>query len=313
MFFKKKKIEQIQNGDELPFTSRANGVSSQLIKDDDIQIDEVLLESAMHKLDQMVGLTPVKEDIKNLVQMQKLNIERKSRGMKIAQISNHLVFTGNPGTGKTTVARIIADIYKALNLVEHGQLVETDRSGLVGQYQGQTEIKTKQVLSEADGGVLFIDEAYSLAIGDNDYGQRAIEIILKEMEDNRDNLIVIVAGYTNEMEQFLNSNPGLSSRFGRTIHFNNYNQNEMYVIAQSYAVQNGYILDNSCFDILPNYFTLQSKAPDFANGRLARKLVESCIKAQSARLSMNNSLTELTDKDLDTIIAADCEKAIQLI
>ena len=255
-----KKIEQIQNGDALPFTSRADGVSSLLIKDDDIQIDEALLESAMHKLDQMVGLTSVKEDIKNLVQMQKLNIERKSRGMKTAQISNHLVFTGNPGTGKTTVARIIADVYKALNLVEHGQLVETDRSGLVGQYQGQTEIKTKQVLSEADGGVLFIDEAYSLAVGDNDYGQRAIEIILKEMEDNRNNLIVIVAGYTNEMERFLNSNPGLSSRFGRTINFDNYNQNEMYVIAQSYAVPKWIYSDNSCFDVLPNYFTLQSQA-----------------------------------------------------
>ena len=161
--------------------------------------------------------------------------------MKTAQISNHLIFLGNPGTGKTTVARIIADIYKALNVVEHGQLIETDRSGLIGQYQGQTEQKTKQILSEADGGILFIDEAYSLASGENDYGQRAIEIILKEMEDNRNNLVVIVAGYPNEMQRFLNSNPGLSSRFGKTLQFENYSPDEMYVISQSYAMESGYI------------------------------------------------------------------------
>lgn len=202
----------------------------------------------------MTGLSSIKQDVYNLVQLQKLNIERENRGMKTAQISNHLIFLGNPGTGKTTVARIIADIYKALNVVEHGQLIETDRSGLIGQYQGQTEQKTKQILSEADGGILFIDEAYSLASGENDYGQRAIEIILKEMEDNRNNLVVIVAGYPNEMQRFLNSNPGLSSRFGKTLQFENYSPDEMYVISQSYAMESGYILDNSCFDVLNNYY-----------------------------------------------------------
>ena len=261
----------------------------------------------------MTGLSSIKQDVRNLVQLQKLNIERENRGMKTAQISNHLIFLGNPGTGKTTVARIIADIYKALNVVEHGQLIETDRSGLIGQYQGQTEQKTKQILSEADGGILFIDEAYSLASGENDYGQRAIEIILKEMEDNRNNLVVIVAGYPNEMQRFLNSNPGLSSRFGKTLQFENYSPDEIYVISQSYAMESGYILDNSCFDVLNNYYASECKNPDFANGRLARKTVEACIKAQAVRLTEKSPLIAFSDRDLNTIEKADCQKAIQML
>lgn len=241
-----KKKKQVQTGaGNLPFSTSAAPDRKSAInvsnRQTDIQIDETLLESALQKLNKMTGLSSIKQDVYNLVQLQKLNIERENRGMKTAQISNHLIFLGNPGTGKTTVARIIADIYKALNVVEHGQLIETDRSGLIGQYQGQTEQKTKQILSEADGGILFIDEAYSLASGENDYGQRAIEIILKEMEDNRNNLVVIVAGYPNEMQRFLNSNPGLSSRFGKTLQFENYSPDEMYVISQSYAMESGYI------------------------------------------------------------------------
>ena len=167
MFFgirnKKKKQVQTGAGNPLPFSTSTAPDRKSVINVSNlqtvIQIDETLLESAMQKLDKMTGLSSIKQDVRNLVQLQKLNIERENRGMKTAQISNHLIFLGNPGTGKTTVARIIADIYKALNVVEHGQLIETDRSGLIGQYQGQTEQKTKQVLSESDGGILFIDEA----------------------------------------------------------------------------------------------------------------------------------------------------------
>lgn len=321
MFFgignKKKKQVQAGAGNPLPFSTSAAPDRKSAInvsnRQTDIQIDETLLESAMQKLDKMTGLSSIKQDVRNLVQLQKLNIERENRGMKTAQISNHLIFLGNPGTGKTTVARIIADIYKALNVVEHGQLIETDRSGLIGQYQGQTEQKTKQILSEADGGILFIDEAYSLASGENDYGQRAIEIILKEMEDNRNNLVVIVAGYPNEMQRFLNSNPGLSSRFGKTLQFENYSPDEMYVISQSYAMESGYILDNSCFDVLNNYYASEYKKPDFANGRLARKTVEACIKAQAVRLTGKSPLIAFSDRDLNTIEKADCQKAIQML
>lgn len=321
MFFgignKKKKQVQAGAGNPLPFSTSAAPDRKSAInvsnRQTDIQIDETLLESALQKLDKMTGLSSIKQDVRNLVQLQKLNIERENRGMKTAQISNHLIFLGNPGTGKTTVARIIADIYKALNVVEHGQLIETDRSGFIGQYQGQTEQKTKQILSEADGGILFIDEAYSLASGENDYGQRAIEIILKEMEDNRNNLVVIVAGYPNEMQRFLNSNPGLSSRFGKTLQFENYSPDEMYVISQSYAMESGYILDNSCFDVLNNYYASECKNPDFANGRLARKTVEACIKAQAVRLTEKSPLIAFSDRDLNTIEKTDCQKAIQML
>lgn len=311
---KKKKQAQADTISSLPFSSPAVlEQNSALNQYSNIQIDEFLLTSALQKLDHMTGLTSIKQDVQNLIQLQKLNIERENRGMKTAHISNHLIFLGNPGTGKTTVARIIANIYKALNVVEHGQLIETDRSGLIGQYQGQTEQKTKQILSEADGGILFIDEAYSLASGENDYGQRAIEIILKEMEDNRNNLIVIAAGYTNEMKRFLNSNPGLSSRFGKTMQFENYTPDEMYVISQTYAMESGYILDNSCFNVLASYYASESKKANFANGRLARKTVEACIKAQAVRLTEKCSLAAVSNRDLNIIKETDCQKAIQML
>lgn len=253
----------------------------------------------------LTGLADVKVEVETLINLAHVFNLRRERGLPVPDMSFHLVFAGNPGTGKTTVARIIAEVYGNLNLLSKGHLVETDRAGLVGGYVGQTAIKTKEVIDQALGGVLFIDEAYTLSAGDGmDFGREAIETILKSMEDHRDDLVVIVAGYTDQMQQFLQSNPGLQSRFSRTIKFADYSQTEMIEIFKSMLSGAGYRLSDETLPMLPSLISdvIISRGSAFANARDARKLFERTIAIQAGRLRHDKDISEA---DLITITKED--------
>ena len=228
----------------------------------------------MAELNSLIGLGMVKEEVADLVHVVEHQERRKAQGLRVPPMSMHLVFMGNPGTGKTTVARYIARLYKALGLLSKGQLVETDRSGLVAGYIGQTAIKTQEIIDNAMGGVLFIDEAYTLnGNTDNDFGQEAIDTLLKAMEDKRDNFAVIVAGYPDLMDEFVQSNPGLESRFNRYIHFEDYSADEMLSIFKMSCEKNQYTLTEAAEEAVKKYFSTVSIS-DIANGRGARNLFE---------------------------------------
>lgn len=261
-------------------------------------------------LEKLIGLQQVKKEIKELKDFIEVNRRREDSGMKTPPISYHCVFTGNPGTGKTTVARIVAGIYKELGILQKGHLVETDRSGLVAEYVGQTAVKTNKVIDSALDGVLFIDEAYSLiGSGNEDYGKEAIATLVKRMEDNRDRLVVILAGYEDEMQLFIESNPGLRSRFNRFIHFEDYTAQELKQIFLSMLQRYDYILQGEGEQVLRQHFEqcVATKGKDFGNARYVRNLFERTIKAQSVRLAAHSS----TDKtQLATIIADDINSAL---
>ena len=252
-------------------------------------------------LDEMIGLESVKQSIRTFSNFIKINHKREELGMKVPNISYHCVFSGNPGTGKTTVARILAGIYRDLGVLKKGHLVETDRSGLVAEYVGQTAVKTNKIIDEALDGVLFIDEAYSLAQGgDSDYGKEAIATLLKRMEDDRNRLVVILAGYTNEIEEFINSNPGLRSRFNRYIHFPDYSADELYQIFLLNANKNEYQLTDEVKSFLLRKFeqVVADKPKDFGNARYVRNLFEKAVEAQANRLA---SLPEINREILTEI------------
>ena len=256
-------------------------------------------------LDNLIGLERVKQDVSALMNYIRIQKERGSKGMRVSPISYHCVFTGNPGTGKTTVARILAKIYKELGVVSKGHLVETDRSGLVGEYVGQTAVKTNKVIDHALGGVLFIDEAYSLLGDERDYGREAIATLLKRMEDERNRLVVILAGYTNEMKAFINSNPGLQSRFSRYIEFPDYNADELYQIFCKQLKQFDYTMSSEASETLKDYFAqvVAHKDENFGNARFVRNVFEHTLQKQANRLSKEVNLTtaklaEITKEDL---------------
>ena len=256
---------------------------------------------AIDRLNEMIGLGAVKESIKTLANFIRVNKKRDEMGLKSPSISYHCVFSGNPGTGKTSVARILADIYKELGVLKKGHLVETDRSGLVAEYVGQTAVKTNKVIDSALDGVLFIDEAYSLAQGGSeDFGREAIATLLKRMEDDRDRLVVILAGYTNEIEYFINTNPGLRSRFNRYIHFDDYTAEELYNIFCHIAQKNEYVVSDEAGMYLCEHLeqTVTHKPMDFGNARYVRNLFEKAIEAQANRLA---SKEELTKQELSLI------------
>ncbi len=240
------------------------------------------VEELLGELDALVGLESVKAEIHRQAAVLRVQSLREKAGLKVPTITRHLVFVGNPGTGKTTVARLVSGIYKALGLLSKGQLVEVDRSELVAGYLGQTAIKTAEIVASAEGGVLFIDEAYSLS-GDQ-YGEEAINTLVKEMEDKRDNLVVIVAGYPGPMAEFIAENPGLASRFRTTIHFPDYTEDELQAIFQLQVDKADYVLADGALDAFNEVLSQQIRDETFGNGRFARNVLEAAIGHQAWRL-----------------------------
>lgn len=270
-----------------------------------IQGDEQKLQSLLMELQGLTGLADIKSNVEQLVAGLKISRMRRERGMNVIDKSLHAVLTGNPGTGKTTVARLLSSIYKELGVVEKGHLVEVDRAQLVAGYTGQTAIKTDEVIKKSLGGVLFIDEAYSLARGGQDFGQEAIDTLLKRMEDYKSELIVFVAGYSSEMEQFLNSNPGLKSRFSNTFHFADYTPDELMQIMIRMAQKSGYEFTDSAKAVLEQRLIQEYHHRDssFGNARAARNMLLQFITNQEARLAMllqpsNEDLLHICEEDI---------------
>jgi SpoVK/Ycf46/Vps4 family AAA+-type ATPase len=265
------------------------------------QAPEQSLEELMAELDGLVGLDKVKADVKGLINLVKVRKLREENQLPVPPMSLHLVFMGNPGTGKTTVARLLAKIYHAIGVLSKGQLVEVDRSGLVAGFVGQTALKTGEVIQKSLGGVLFIDEAYALANQDspNDFGREAIEVLLKGMEDNRKDLIVIVAGYTELMGKFISSNPGLESRFNKYFYFEDYNGEQLMAIFESMCKRNGYTMDEETRAYAGKGFMnlYAERDENFGNARDVRNVFEKAVAKQA------NRVAALEKPDKETLMA----------
>lgn len=268
--------------------------------------DTRTLQDLLNELNALVGLEKVKNKVHDLIIYQKVQKMREAKNLHSAKNTLHLAFTGNPGTGKTTVARIIGRIYKQIGLLSKGHFIEASRTDLIAGYQGQTALKVKQVIEQAKGGVLFIDEAYSITENDHSdsYGRECLTELTKALEDYRDDLVVIVAGYTEPMNKFFESNPGLKSRFNTFIEFDDYNANELVQILISMCKKNDYILDRQVEGKIHSYFEQQilSKDKNFANGRLARNLYDDLVMNHARRVI---TIDNPTRESLSTITSAD--------
>ncbi|WP_297870192.1 AAA family ATPase [uncultured Oscillibacter sp.] len=267
------------------------------------------LEDLQKELDSYIGLAAVKKEVRNLINLASVHQMRKENNLPAAELSLHMVFSGNPGTGKTTIARLMARIYHSLGILSKGQLVEVDRSGLVAGYVGQTALKTGKVIEKALGGVLFIDEAYALnGRSDNDFGQEAIDTLLKAMEDHRDDLVVIAAGYDGLMDDFVRSNPGLESRFNRFLHFDDYSPDELLAIFRMQCGKGCYELDEDGEEALKQLLERESRehSVSFGNARGVRNIFEKLLVIQANRLA---GLPSVSREDLTRITADDVKTA----
>jgi len=266
------------------------------------------LEKVYADLQTLVGLKPVKQKLLSLANFLRVQTERKTRGLKAVDTSLHLILYGPPGTGKTTIARLMGRLYKQLGYLQQGHVVETDRSGIVGGYIGQTALRIDDAIRQALDGVLFIDEAYALSMKDacpNDFGSEAVQVLLKRMEDQRDRLAVIIAGYTEEMIHFIESNAGLQSRFSRSFYLDHYTAEEMVLIFQTFCHNNGYTVDDSAQIALQNIFEVAYTKRDkrFGNARFVRNLFEQSIEQQATRIA--NSLPQIDDTSISQVLVAD--------
>ena len=254
-------------------------------------------------MDALVGLDQVKADVRRLTSLLRIQKLREERGLPTLETSHHLVFTGNPGTGKTTVARLLSQILRALGIVSKGHLVETDRSHLVAGYVGQTAVRTREAMESALGGTLLIDEAYALARGsEQDFGREAIDTIVKFMEDHRDDLAVIAAGYPDEMAELIDANPGLKSRFVRTVHFPDYTTEELVAIFELMGKDKQYHLDDQGRARLAEVIEAEPRTRGFGNARFVRNVFEAAVAHQAERLA---AVAAPTDDELTTLTAAD--------
>lgn len=294
--FEKSKYEELKKLLQLDYSTIKEDSTNNFSTDDS-------LEATLKELEELVGLFDIKNEVKSLINFAKVNEIRKSKGLPTVSLSLHSVFFGPPGTGKTTIARLISKSFKSLGILKKGHLVETDRSQLVAGYVGQTAIKTKEVLDKALDGVLFIDEAYSLS-SDDDFGKEAIDTLLKYMEDNRDRLIVIVAGYENEMAEFINTNPGLKSRFNKYFNFPNYSGSELLEILIRIIQKNKFIISEEAKGKLTYIINdaIFAQGQQFGNARFARNLYEQIIQNQFLRVSQ---LENIEEEHLSEITLAD--------
>ena len=284
---------------------QTSGGSTSAPKAEEKEPEKPNFDELMEQLDSLVGLETVKKEVKNLINLVKVRKLRKENDLPVPPMSFHMVFLGNPGTGKTTVARLISGLYAAIGVLSKGQLVEVDRSGLVAGYVGQTALKTQEVIQSALGGVLFIDEAYSLSSGgENDFGRESIETLLKAMEDHRDDLVVIVAGYTGPMEKFIHSNPGLESRFNRYFFFPDYDGNQLTEIFRIQCNKNSYTLTPEADEAALKMFTrlYEERDENFGNGRDVRNCFEDMVVRQSNRVAAMESPSK---DDLITVLPED--------
>lgn len=302
-------VEGVFGKKQKPISSQQEEVS---VQDRELKAPSTF-EDVLEKINQMIGLNNVKSEIGTLANFLKVKQMREAQGLPSPPISLHLVFTGNPGTGKTSVARLVAELYHVMGFLPHNKLVETDRSGLVAGYVGQTAIKTKEVLDSAKGGVLFIDEAYTLVKKEgNDYGQECIDTLLSYMENNREDICIIVAGYPAKMAEFIQSNPGLKSRFNRFVLFEDYNAKELSLIFQKFCFEAGYVLTEEAEDFLHKMMVnmISGKRSSFGNGRDVRNLFEKSLMTQSNRVI---NLPSPSVDDLSSITLGDISIAYQAL